>query len=153
MKTLLYSLITLLLAGCGNPAGTPCEIKGSGFTASHDCQHRCLSRWTVVCPDDHRVTPGTCSGSFECAPGSCPDGQVCYHDDDPFDDRSFCVMANTCGNLSDSALRDWELKTVARQNEVITARIEKDARRRKWQEANPDKDVTSPQAVSPAVTE
>lgn len=149
MKTLLYSLIVLFLVGCGNRAGAPCETKGSGFTASHDCQHRCLSRWAVTCPDGNRLIPGTCSGSFECSPGSCPDGQVCYHDDDPFDDRSFCIMANTCGNLSDSALKNWELETVARQNEVITARLEKDARRKKWQEANPD-NVTKPRQTNPA---
>jgi len=146
MKCLYYCLLALLLAGCGNPPGTPCQTTGSGFTASHDCQHRCLSRWTVACPDGNRVTPGTCSGSFECTPGSCPDGQVCYHDDDAFDDRSFCVMANTCGNLSDPDLKDWELKSVARQNQVIKARLEKQARQKKWREDNPDKLITAPAA-------
>lgn len=153
MKILSCCVIALLLVGCGNPAGTPCETTGSGFTASHDCKYRCLSRWTVACPDGNRVTPGTCSGAFECSPGSCPDGQVCYHDADPFDDRSFCVMANTCGNLSGAALRDWELKTVLRQNEVIAARLEKEARRQKWRKENPDKIVTSPEVDTPAAIE
>ncbi|XOV84960.1 MAG: hypothetical protein ACFHXK_07510 [bacterium] len=137
MKLLLTCLSVLLLSGCGNPAGTPCQITGSGFTASHDCRHKCLSRWTVECPDGRRVTPGTCSGSFACTPGSCPDGQVCYHDNDPFDDRSYCVVANTCGSLSASDLKHWEITTVARQHEVIAARLEKEARRQKWRKENP----------------
>tara|TARA_R110000787_G_scaffold155608_1_gene269326 strand:- start:330 stop:509 length:180 start_codon:yes stop_codon:yes gene_type:complete len=57
------------------------------------------------------------------------------------------------GKLSDSALKDWELETVARQNEVITARLEKQARRKQWQEANPDRVITSPQTKPPAATE
>ncbi len=153
MRILLCCLVALLLSGCGNPAGTPCQTQGSGFTASHDCQHRCLSRWSVTCPDGKRVTPNTCSGSFSCSPGSCPDGQVCYHDDDPFDDRSYCVMANTCGDLTESALNDWELKTVARQNDVIQARLEKEARREKWRNENPDKVIASPAIEIPPESE
>lgn len=153
MRVLPYCLVALLLSGCGHPAGTPCETRGSGFTATHDCQHRCLSRWTVACPDGNRVTPGTCSGAFNCSPGSCPEGQVCYHDDDPFDDRSFCVMANTCGPLTEPALKDWERQTVARQNDVIRARLEKEARRRQWQAENPDKVIASPAVDTPAASE
>ena len=147
MRTLLCCAFTLLLVGCGKPVGTPCQISGSGFTASHECRHQCLSRWTVTCPDGSRVTPGTCSGAFECTPGSCPEGQVCYHDNDPFDDRSFCLMANTCGVLSTTALQDWEHLSVARQHEVITARLEKQARQKKWREDNPDKNRTSSRAL------
>ena len=148
MKTLLYLSIALgmalSIAACGSPAGTPCETVGSGFTASHDCQHRCLSRWQVTCPDGERVTPGMCSGAFECTPGSCPDGQVCYHDTDPFDDRSFCVADNTCGDLSDEELVAWERQTVENQQAVIEARLEKEARRKKWREENLEKSTTAP---------
>ncbi len=153
MKLLLGLSITLLLGACGNPAGTACETEGSGFTASHDCKHRCLSRWGVICPDGSSVAPSTCSGSFGCSPGSCPDGQVCYHDVDPFDDRSFCIVSNTCGDLSKPALQEWELTSVARQQEVIEARLEKEARRKKWREENPDNLVTSPADDVPAAKE
>ena len=53
-------------------------------------------------------------------------------------------MANTCGDLPESALNDWELETVARRNDVIQARLEKEARREKWRKENPDKLITSP---------
>jgi hypothetical protein len=53
-------------------------------------------------------------------------------------------MAETCGDLSDEALAEWELSSVARQQEVIAARLEKEARRKKWREENPTKSTTSP---------
>tara|TARA_R110000823_G_scaffold47903_20_gene122041 strand:+ start:16580 stop:16768 length:189 start_codon:yes stop_codon:yes gene_type:complete len=59
-------------------------------------------------------------------------------------------MADTCGSLSEPALKDWELQTVARQNDVIQARLEKEARRKKWQAENPDKVIAAPAAEIPA---
>lgn len=143
------SLLLTLAACSGDPAGTPCETVGSGFTASHDCKHRCLSRWSVTCPNGDKVVPNTCSGSFECSVGSCPDGQVCYFDDDPFDDRSFCVMANTCGDATSDELRRWELQTRAVQAEVIADRADREARKAKWQAENPDAGTISAPAQTP----
>jgi len=148
LRSMTFFLIALL-AGCGDPVGTPCTIKGSGFTASQDCQHRCLSHWHVICPDGEPIKPKTCSGKFGCVPGGCPQGQVCYHDVDPFDDRSFCVAANTCGDLDAAELQAWELTTVAQQNQVIAERLVKQARQKKWQEENPDKVITSPAQKPP----
>lgn len=135
---MMVVLCSASLVGCGDPVGTPCLISGSGFTASDDCAHRCLSRWQLVCPNGASITPGQCAGSFGCAPGSCPQGQACYHDNDPFDDRSFCVRADVCGALTSAQQHDWELATQQRQDEVRRAREEKEARKAKWQAANPD---------------
>lgn len=109
-------VLALLVAGCGNPVGTPCSIEGSGFTASHDCATKCLSRWTVNCPDGTTVRPGVCAGDSGCQPGECPSGQVCYHFDDPFETRSYCIPDNVCGMQPDDDVRSrWELdsKTAA----------------------------------------
>ncbi len=103
-------------------SGTPCQITGDGFHASNPCRHKCLSRWSLACPDQTRVTPNVCTGAFACTPGSCPAGQVCYHDDDPFDDRTFCVPDNVCGDLSQPELTEWELSTLARQKDIIEQR-------------------------------
>ncbi len=107
-------LATLLLNACGEPAGTPCAIRGSGFTAKHDCQEKCLSRQKVHCPDGTGILPKACSGEQGCMPGSCPDGQACYHIDDPFDVRSLCVMADTCGALTREQVAEWELSSAER---------------------------------------
>lgn len=130
-RALAIVTVTLLwIAGCGDPAGTPCNITGSGFHAKDPCRHQCLSRWSLTCPDDTQITPAVCTGPFDCTPGSCPDGQLCYHDDDPFDDRSFCVPKDVCGTLSADAAAAWELETRARQESVIKAREDQAARRK-----------------------
>ena len=143
----LLALPAILFA-CGEPVGTECEISGSGFHAKDPCRHKCLSRWQLTCPDDQDITPNTCSGSFSCQPGSCPDGQVCYHDDDPFDDRSFCVAVSTCGDLSPEQQSAWELKTLARQEEVRKEREAKAARKAAWQ-AEHGKNPTTPVVNNP----
>ena len=98
-----------LLAACGKPAGSPCMIKGSGFTASHDCASKCLSRWQVRCPDGEAIMPRVCAGKKDCEPGSCPDGQVCYHFDDPFEARSYCIPDTVCGRAPGlEQRRHWE---------------------------------------------
>ena len=150
MSTPRLAVVCALIAlvSCGSPAGTPCQIVGSGFHASHDCAHRCLSRWSLTCPNGETVTPNTCSGAFGCEPGSCPDGTVCYADDDPFDDRSFCVAADTCGALDADALAGWERSSLARQKAVIAERAEREARKAAWQAKNPDK-ASAPAADIP----
>ena len=118
----LLMLVALTL-GCGrNSAGTPCEIEGSGFHARHDCRHKCLSRWQLTCPGGEKITSDVCSGAFGCESGGCPTGQVCYHDDDPFEDRSFCVVANSCGDLDAGALAQWERDREEAQARVRAAR-------------------------------
>ena len=121
--------VALTLSGCGEPVGNPCEITGDGFHAKDPCRHQCLSRWSLLCPDQQRITPNVCTGTFACSPGSCPEGQLCYHDDDPFDDRSFCVPDKVCGTLTAAAASAWERATLARQQDVIGQREEKQARR------------------------
>ena len=109
MRMASLMLCMLLLAACGKPAGSPCSISGSGFSASHDCATKCLSRWAVNCPDGSRITPGVCAGRKDCNPGSCPDGQACYAFDDPFEERSYCLPENVCGApLSADARLRWE---------------------------------------------
>ena len=122
-------LVLTLLSGCGDPAGHPCAIVGDGFHASDPCRHRCLSRWSVVCPDGEAVIPGVCSGAFGCRPGSCPAGQACYHDNDPFDDRSYCLPADVCGVQADDTLGRWERQTQARQEETGAVRRVRESRR------------------------
>lgn len=119
----------LVLAGCGDPAGTPCSIKGSGFTASHDCATKCLSLWSVNCPDGSRVVPGVCAGDDGCEPGGCPDGQVCYHFDDPFETLSYCIPDTVCGAAPDAAARAiWEQEAMAA---AAATRAEFEARRQR----------------------
>jgi hypothetical protein len=127
---------TLFILTTPPPTGRNCPSPG-GFHASDDCRHKYLSRWSIACPDGSRITPNTCTGRFDCEPGSCPDGQVCYHDDDPFDDRSFCVMADSCGPLDTDALGRWERDGVTAQEAVQAARAEKEARRAKWVAEHP----------------
>ncbi len=113
-------LATVLVAGlslvaCGDPAGAPCTINGSGFTSSHECATQCLALWSVNCPDGSSVLPGVCAGEPGCEAGSCPEGQSCYHFDDPFEDRSYCVPDTVCGGLTDRITRRrWEEDSAAR---------------------------------------
>lgn len=109
MRIMALIVTIFLLAACGKPAGSPCSITGSGFTASHDCKTKCLSRWGVNCPDGSRVTPGVCAGREGCTPGSCPDGLACYSFDDPIEERSYCLPETVCGSaLSADARLSWE---------------------------------------------
>lgn len=106
--------LCFMLPGCGAPAGTACSITGSGFTASHDCATKCLSRWSVNCPDGTRVQPAVCAGKEGCSPGGCPDGHACYHFDDPFELRSYCIPDTVCGPAPDAATRArWEQDAMA----------------------------------------
>ncbi len=129
LRVTLALVALLILTSCGNPAGTPCQISGGGFTASHDCQYKCLQYLKVSCPDGTTVTPGTCSGPLQCAPGSCPNGQTCYSDNDPFEDRSYCVAATTCGDLQPAQRKQWELDSLAKQQDAQKQRAEKQARK------------------------
>lgn len=96
-------------AGCGQPAGSACTFQGDGFFSGHDCATKCLARWNVRCPDGRSLPPALCAGREGCTPGSCPDGQVCYSFDDPFEERSYCIPDNVCGEiLSSEARLQWE---------------------------------------------
>lgn len=112
---ILLVILALLLSGCGDSAGVACEITGSGFTARHDCRSKCLSRWTVYCLDEARIMPKMCAGKEDCAPGSCPSGQFCYHFDDPFNEVSYCLPDNVCGTSPDAAgVELWERRSLER---------------------------------------
>jgi len=108
INTVFILVLVVVITGCGDPVGSPCNIRGSGFTASHNCSNRCLFYQKIQCPDGSEITPEVCSGNQGCVPGGCPSGQACYHEDDPFEERSYCVPADICGELPESALRDWE---------------------------------------------
>lgn len=138
--------LLVLLAGCGDRAGAPCEITGSGFTASHDCSSKCLSRWAVYCPDETKVLPKMCAGREGCTPGSCPDGQLCYAFDDPFDERTYCVPDTVCGAAPDvPTVRLWEERSFERA-EAMRAKY----RRNRPAVATPEtKPITSPAAPAP----
>lgn len=100
---------SLSLVGCGQPAGSPCAFQGDGFFSRHDCATQCLERWSVRCPDGSSLRPAVCAGREGCTPGSCPDGQVCYSFDDPFEERSYCIPDNVCGKTLPSESRlQWE---------------------------------------------
>lgn len=138
------------LSACGQPVGSSCMISGSGFTAKDPCAHQCLSRWAVNCPDDRRVTPNVCTGSKDCTPGSCPQGQVCYSFDDPFDERSYCIPDNVCGsNLTSDALRQWEQDSAATAAEL---RAKYEARRAR-QSGKVTSEAEPVNAYPPAATE
>lgn len=128
---LVLGLCTMLwLTACGQPAGTACSIAGSGFTSSHDCATKCLALWAVNCPDNTSVMPAVCAGRRGCSPGSCPDGQVCYTFDDPFDERSYCVPDTVCGAPPPAqARRRWELESASRAAASREAMAAKRARR------------------------
>jgi hypothetical protein len=137
--------VALTLAGCGDRIGTPCEITGSGFTASHNCASKCLSRWTLTCPDGSAIQPKVCAGQSDCAPGGCPQGQACYHFDDAFDEVSYCVPADICGAaVSEQAVRAWE---IASDQSAAASRAAQDERERRRQQAI---DKGQPQTTRPA---
>jgi hypothetical protein len=138
VKTLLLMVLVLMVSGCGRPAGSACLFEGSGFTASDPCATRCLSHWDIACPDGTVVHPKVCAGKKDCTPGSCPDGQVCYAFDDPFEDRRYCIPDNVCGVLPDAAARaHWE--QAAAQKAAAT--------RAKWEaKRQPRGAVTKPMA-------
>jgi len=115
LKFAIVVIVSMGLFGCGDPAGTACDIKGSAFTASHNCRHKCLEYWQVRCPDGNQVTPGVCTGRSDCDVGGCPDDQLCYHFEDPFDVRSYCVPNNVCGAPPEPAAQlQWERTAEAR---------------------------------------
>ncbi len=120
----------LLLFGCGDPIGAPCDFTGSGFTASDNCRHRCLEHRTIECPDGSEIKgPKVCSGRTQCDPGECGDGQVCYHVSDPFEKDSYCIENTMCGALETSELTAWEAASKSRSDELIKAWEEKQTRR------------------------
>lgn len=105
----LLGLAASLAVGCAKPAGAPCLITGDGFHARHGCATQCLSRWRVNCPDGGYVLPAVCAGRKGCELGSCPNGQVCYHFDDPFESLTYCIPDDVCGELSSAEVRArWE---------------------------------------------
>lgn len=141
-------LLLLLGGGCGHPAGTACQITGSGFTASHDCATKCLSRWTVNCPDGTRVTPAVCAGASGCEPGGCPSGQVCYHFDDPFDVVSYCIPDDVCGELTGAATHQgWEQDS---KQAAAALRARYDARRQRRESVLEPTAPAAPAAEPPA---
>ncbi|MEZ5573912.1 MAG: hypothetical protein R3E64_18140 [Halioglobus sp.] len=106
--------VVLLQSGCRDPIGTPCIIEGTGFTASHNCRGKCLYYNAVICPDGRAVVPKFCSGATQCEPGSCPDGQVCYNYDDPFDEKNYCIPDDLCGPMSSENRSAWEREALLR---------------------------------------
>ncbi len=144
-------LLVGLVCACGEPVGSPCQIVGDGFHARDACAHRCLSRWSITCPGGEAVVPGVCSGDFGCSPGSCPSGQVCYHDNDPFDDRSYCLPADVCGAQSADVLTRWERRTLDRQEEIRAARRAPPALRAKPVPTAPAETTQAP-AIGQVVT-
>lgn len=137
----------LMLAACGDPVGSACDFVGSGFTASDNCRHFCLEHRAINCPDGAQINPHICSGKRQCDSGGCPDGQVCYHVDDPFNKESYCVPDDICGPQSPEVLAIWEKATLKRSDDTLREWEEKKERRRKWREENPDK-ITAPSELS-----
>ncbi len=112
----LSALAALAAVGCGAAAGEPCATAGSGFAASDPCRSKCLDRWGVECPDGAEVHAGVCAGREGCRPGECPDGQVCYRFNDPFENRTFCIPEGVCPDApaDDADRRRWEELSIER---------------------------------------
>lgn len=110
MPTLILALVVSLFAtSCSKPAGSVCAIEDSGFTARDACASQCLDRWAVTCPDGEVVKPKVCAGRQSCQVGGCPNGQACYHFDDPFNEVSYCIPDTVCGAAPSPANRAlWE---------------------------------------------
>ncbi len=122
---LLFIAASVALAGCGDPIGSACSIRGSGFTASNDCRNKCLMYKKIRCPDGSRIAPKVCSGKESCTTGGCPSGQICYFEDDGTDETSYCVLAETCGVQSDDSLAQWEQDSFTIAEETRRAWSEK----------------------------
>jgi hypothetical protein len=108
--------VALLSVACGDPVGHPCARRGDSFLARDNCISKCLQLWTVICPNEDSIHPSVCAGRKGCDVGGCPDGQACYHFDDPFDVVAYCIPAELCLGASSSAdaLRDWETRAEER---------------------------------------
>jgi hypothetical protein len=117
---LFVVLLAIVTAGaCGAPAGAPCTTEGSGFSLSSPCATKCLDLWKVRCPGGAIVSPQLCAGEEGCTPGSCPDGQACYHFEDPFEVRAYCVPVSACAGLGAGSARvAWERESEARAARV-----------------------------------
>lgn len=116
---LALSLALAALLGCGAPAGAPCRSSGAGFSLRDPCRTRCLDLWTVTCPDGRTVRPPVCAGAAGCIPGQCPAGQACYHFDDPFEVRAYCLPVDVCpGAPAGPALAAWERASELRAAEA-----------------------------------
>ncbi len=129
MQKLISLTLLLLLFGCGDPPGTACSMTGSGFSASDNCRHRCLQHQNIVCPDGNSISPDICSGKRQCNPGGCPDGQLCYHVNDPFEKESYCVVADICGVQTLDVLAAWEQSSLKAAEESMAIWTEKQNRR------------------------
>lgn len=130
IRAAIWVTALLLVAGCGDNIGAACEITGSGFTAKHNCRVKCLYYNDVQCPDGSTLKPQMCSGASNCNPGSCPDGQICYSYDDPFEKESYCVPATLCGEQTDAALAAWERESRRRADATREAMEQRMQRRR-----------------------
>lgn len=130
MKAIWLVFLLTFLVGCGSTSGTPCETTGSGFTASHNCQHRCLSRTSIFCPSKERILPKVCSGAPDCEPGSCPQGEVCYTINDAFEDVSYCIPETVCGDIDKQELAAWERFTKQLAGQTRLEQELKEQRRR-----------------------
>lgn len=142
MNRLLALFIPWLLVACaGDPAGSACEFRGSGFHASTNCKYRCLETRTIECPGGDSIRPAVCSGETGCQPGDCAQGAVCYSVQDPFNDESFCIPADLCGDFSDARYAAWEEEKQASAAALRAEYAEKKRLREKYPGA------TAPAAV------
>ncbi len=138
-----------LVAACGQPVGTDCMISGSGFHAKDPCTHKCLSRWSVTCPNETKITPNMCTGNAGCTPGTCGSGLVCYSFDDPFEEQSYCVPETLCGDdLSPVELLNWEQDSASRAAALREKYAAKSAKRtsQTTQVAPDAEELTAPEA-------
>ena len=141
----LFLAVALAVAGgasCGKGVGEPCQITGSGFHARDPCRSKCLSRWAVTCPDGRDTVLEICAGESGCTPGSCASGQACYTFNDPFEERSYCLPDNACGQVSAESVVLWERTSQDRAAATRAKYQQKKSRR-----------TTSPAPVDPDAAE
>jgi hypothetical protein len=117
---LTVGLVLLATLRCGGAAGAPCRTTGSGFTLQSPCRSKCLDLWSVVCPNGERVSPEVCAGVENCSVGDCPEGQICYHFDDPIEVQAYCVPVSVCTDAQRAAGdgHAWEVQAEARARET-----------------------------------
>lgn len=115
-RSTLAALTLLAAVGCGAGPGEPCATSGSGFTASDPCRSKCLDRWGIECPGGETIHPGLCAGREGCEPGACPDDQICYRFNDPFENRTFCIPRTVCPDApaDEDGRRRWEELSIER---------------------------------------
>ncbi len=125
-----------------------------GFGFDDPCRNQCLELEDVTCLDGSTVRKAVCSGRQGCNPGSCPDGQLCYAFEDPFEEESYCIPDDICGVPPAPAEQRlaWERESRSR-SDAVRARFEKRSEQRTGESTSPAAVTLDPKPDPPAAVE